>query len=188
MKLINRYSKAALLLMMAAVVGCHGYVDPATLPPQPEPGPTPTPDVQGELTLEASTNSILADGTSAVSFSVFCNESEEPGDDNGPEEVLPVGTMRIFANKTTLAADGTDYVDFTILYGTEEGNVDISEGPTTRLVYTFNGQETKMVMVFTVLAQQLLVAILSRLRLIAVAIVFRRTRLWLLPKIAMLRV
>ena len=144
MKLINRYSKAALLLMMAAVVGCHGYVDPATLPPQPEPGPTPTPDVQGELTLEASTNSILADGTSAVSFSVFCNESEEPGDDNGTEEVLPVGTMRIFANKTTLAADGTDYVDFTILYGTEEGNVDISEGPTTRLVYTFNGQETKM--------------------------------------------
>lgn len=144
MKVFNRYFRFVLLLVVMAVVGgCHGYVDPATLP-QEDPMPTPTPDDKGELTLEASTSTLVADGEAAVSFAVFCNENEGGEDVGGDDEVLPVGVMRIYADKTTLAADGTDYIDFTIIYGTENGNIDISEGPTTRLVYTFDGVETKM--------------------------------------------
>lgn len=145
MSFFNRYFKPAImLLVVVAVAACHGYVDPATLP-QPDPEPTPGPEVEGELTLVASSSSLVADGEEAVTFSVFCTEDEtQGGAGNEDDEILPVGVMRIYADKTTLAADGTDYVDFTIVYGTEEGNVDISEGPTTRLIYTFNGQETKM--------------------------------------------
>lgn len=128
-----------LLAVATIMAGCHGYVDPATLPQQPE---EPLPNEDGSLTLVASTNTIDADGEDAVTFSVFTTEAEE--DEPTTEEQLEVGTMRIYANKTTLNADGTDFIDFTIIYGTESGNLDISEGPTTRLVYTFNGQQTKL--------------------------------------------
>lgn len=132
------------MAVMTLMVGCHGYVDPATLPKEPEnPTDEPTPGDKVELELVASTTTIKADGNSTVTFSVFSNEEKE---DDAPttDEQLAEGTMRIYANKTTLKADGTDCIDFTILYGTEDGNLNISEGPTTRLVYRFNGEETKL--------------------------------------------
>ena len=96
MSFFNRYFKPAImLLVVVAVAACHGYVDPATLP-QPDPEPTPDPEVEGELTLVASSSSLVADGEEAVTFSVFCTEDEtQGGAGNEDDEILPVGVMRI---------------------------------------------------------------------------------------------
>lgn len=127
---------------VAIMTACHGYVDPATLP---KPEPKPENPTDGKLTLVADKSSV-AEGEE-VTFSVYFEGEEEntnPGGGEQPEQTLPVGTMHIYANKTSLDANGTDYVEFQILYGTEDGNLDISEGPTTRLIYTYNGTETKL--------------------------------------------
>lgn len=141
---MKRYFQLMVVALFALVVGgCHGYVDPATLPQeQPTPNPSPT---DGELTLVADKSAIVGDGEQMVTFSVYCSQSEDD-DTNEPvvDEQLPIGVIRIYADKTSVSADGTDYVQFTVLYGTDEGNLDISEGPTTRLVYTYNGEETQL--------------------------------------------
>lgn len=69
-----------------------------------------------------------------------------PGPDVGGDEYerVEAGVVRLFADKTTIAADGVDSVTFTIIYGGEDGNIDISKAGTTRLVYTFEGVETKL--------------------------------------------
>lgn len=138
----------ATAFVAVVLTACHGYVDPATLP-QPDPDPDPTPDDKAELVLEADKSSIVGDGEEAVTFRVLFSGDENNGGNGannggGTEEALPVGVMRIYADKTVINADGTDCVNITVLYGTEEGNIDISDGPTTRLVYTFNGQQTKL--------------------------------------------
>lgn len=74
---------------------------------------------------------------------------EKPAPDNGggneqEYEPVPAGEIRLFSDKTTIAADGTDKVTFTVIYGSESGNVNISDAGTTRLVYTLDGVETKM--------------------------------------------
>lgn len=140
---ISNFKQWVVMAVVAVATACHGYVDPATLP-KPEPKPeTPT---DGKLTLVADKSSVKVG--EQVTFGAYFKGEEPtptpdptPGDDQQP---LPVGVVHIYADKTTLNADGTDYVEFKVLYGTEEGNLDISTGPTTRLVYTYNGIETKL--------------------------------------------
>lgn len=69
-----------------------------------------------------------------------------PGPDGGEDEYerVEAGVVRLFADKTTIAADGTDSVTFTVIYGGEDGNIDISEAGTTRLIYAFEGEEKKL--------------------------------------------
>lgn len=74
------------------------------------------------------------------------DEPQQGGQQGGADEYerVPEGVVRLFADKTTIKADGSEKVTFAVIYGTEEGNLDISEAGTTRLVYTFEGAETKM--------------------------------------------
>lgn len=73
-------------------------------------------------------------------------EEEQPGGNNQDNnyERVEVGTIRLFADKTSIADNGSESVRFTVIYGSEDGNVDISTAGTTRLVYTFEGEEVKM--------------------------------------------
>ncbi len=56
-----------------------------------------------------------------------------------PDEV-PEGTLRIFADKTTIDADGNDQVTFTVMFGSE----DVSNAKTLQIIRTFNGEEKYM--------------------------------------------
>lgn len=89
---------------MSLGVGCHGYLDPATIQPEQP------------------------------------NDSENPSQ----EEVIPVGELRLSADKSTLKADGSDKVTFRVLFGTEEGNKDVSTAKTMYLIRTLDGVEEQM--------------------------------------------
>lgn len=66
-----------------------------------------------------------------------------PGGDEDYERVEE-GAVRLYADKTNIADDGVESVKFTVIYGGEDGNIDITEAGTTRLVYTFGGEEVKL--------------------------------------------
>ncbi len=53
---------------------------------------------------------------------------------------VPEGTLRIFADKTELAADGNDEIVFTVMFGSR----DVSNEKTLKLVRTFDGKESLM--------------------------------------------
>lgn len=70
---------------------------------------------------------------------------EEPTPTPKPDpEELPVGELRIYADKTSITADGNDAVTFTVLYGTAEGNKDVSEAKTMNLIHNYNGVEKEL--------------------------------------------
>jgi hypothetical protein len=62
---------------------------------------------------------------------------EEPTD---PKTEVPDGVLRIFADKGEIAADGSDLVTFTVMFGKE----DVSEAKTLQLVRTYEGKDTYM--------------------------------------------
>ena len=76
----------------------------------------------------------------------FIIPEPEQGGNNAEDDYEPVeaGTIKLFADKSVISDDGTESVRFTVIYGSEDGNMDISEAGTTRLVYSFEGTETKM--------------------------------------------
>lgn len=49
---------------------------------------------------------------------------------------VPEGVLRLFADKTSVVADGVDIVTFKVMYGSEE----VSNGRTMTLIRTFNGE------------------------------------------------
>ncbi len=57
-----------------------------------------------------------------------------------PEAEVPEGVLRIFADKTTISADGDDEVTFTVKFGSE----DVSNDETLQLVRIFDGSEKLM--------------------------------------------
>ena len=65
------------------------------------------------------------------------DELPEPTD---PKTEVPDGTLRIFADKTEIMADGNDLVTFTVMFGKE----DVSEGKTLQLIRTYEGKDTYM--------------------------------------------
>lgn len=64
-------------------------------------------------------------------------EIPEPTD---PKTEVPEGTLRIFADKREIAADGNDLVTFTVMFGQE----DVSEAKTLQLIRTYEGKDTYM--------------------------------------------
>lgn len=56
------------------------------------------------------------------------------------DEQVPEGVLRIFADKTTISADGNDVVTFTVMFGSE----DVSQARTLQLVRSADGVEKLM--------------------------------------------
>lgn len=68
-------------------------------------------------------------------------QSDEPEPEpTDPKTEVPDGVLRIFADKTAIAADGTDQVTFTVMFGKE----DVSEAKTLQLIRTYEGKDTYM--------------------------------------------
>ena len=65
-------------------------------------------------------------------------EDETPQED--PKTQVPEGVLRIFADKTEIAADGNEEVTFTVMFGSE----DVSNAKTLQLVRKFNGEQKYM--------------------------------------------
>ena len=76
----------------------------------------------------------------AVVFTVF--SCGEPADPVVPEqeEAVPEGTLRIFADKTEISADGADCVTFKVMFGSE----DVSSKKTMHLVKEYDGRKEDM--------------------------------------------
>ncbi len=72
----------------------------------------------------------------ALSFA-SCGGTVDP--DGGSDQV-PEGVLRIFADKTTIAADGSEEVTFTVMFGSE----DVSNAKTCQIIRTFEGEEKYM--------------------------------------------
>lgn len=62
------------------------------------------------------------------------------GGPDGQDEVVPEGVLRIFADKTSLAADGVDYVTFKVMFGSKN----VSSEKTMKIVYTIGDKEVEM--------------------------------------------
>lgn len=68
-------------------------------------------------------------------------ESQQPDTPAGnPMEEVPEGVLRIFADKTEIAADGNDMVTFTVMFGKE----DVSSAQTLVLIREYDGEEKRM--------------------------------------------
>lgn len=57
-----------------------------------------------------------------------------------PTKDVPEGVLRIFADKTSITADGADEVTFTVMYGSE----DVSNARTLQLIRIYDGAEKYM--------------------------------------------
>lgn len=57
-----------------------------------------------------------------------------------PMKEVPEGTLRIFADKTEISADGNEEVTFTVMFGSQ----DVSTAKTLQLVREFNGEQKYM--------------------------------------------
>mgnify|MGYP006316729497 FL=1 len=79
----------------------------------------------------------------ALLFSVFgilsCGGTIDDGGADGPDEV-PEGVLRIFADKTSIDADGNDEVTFTVMFGSK----DVSNEKTLQLVRKYGSEEKYM--------------------------------------------
>ncbi len=67
-----------------------------------------------------------------------------PGPEQPKDPVIPVGELYLTADKTTISANGSDLVTFKVLFGTEEGNKDVSTAKTMYLIRTLEGVEEQM--------------------------------------------
>ena len=81
----------------------------------------------------------------ALGFAVLasCSGTVDPEQDTekgNPMEQVPEGVLRIFADKTTIAADGSEEVTFTVMFGSE----DVSNAKTLQLIREFNGEQKYM--------------------------------------------
>ena len=87
----------------------------------------------------------LAAGFSALAlFACSGTIDPEAGKEETPQgdpmKEVPDGTLRIFADKTVIAADGNEEVTFTVMFGSE----DVSNAKTLQLVREFNGEQKYM--------------------------------------------
>lgn len=77
----------------------------------------------------------LATVLSLVMCAVSCTDPS-----GGKDEVVPEGVLRIFADKTSIAADGVDCITFRVMFGSK----DVSNEKTMKIVYTVAGKEVQM--------------------------------------------
>jgi len=67
-------------------------------------------------------------------------EADKPDDTSDPIKEVPEGVLRIFADKTSILADGNDEVTFTVMFGSQ----DVSTAKTLQLIREFDGEEKYM--------------------------------------------
>lgn len=85
-------------------------------------------------------NIFLAMGFSVLASCSGTVDPEQDTDKGNPMEQVPEGVLRIFADKTTIAADGSEEVTFTVMFGSE----DVSNAKTLQLIREFNGDQKYM--------------------------------------------
>lgn len=76
----------------------------------------------------------------AVMFTAFTALSCSGTIDDGSEDVVPEGVLRIFADKTSIIADGNDDVTFRVMFGSKE----VSNEKTLQIIRIFDGEEKYM--------------------------------------------
>ncbi len=76
----------------------------------------------------------------AFAFFSCHGQSDDPIDNGDPKTEVPNGVLRVFADRTTIVADGSDMVTFTVMFGSE----DVSTARTLQLVRTIDGNEKVM--------------------------------------------
>lgn len=69
-----------------------------------------------------------------------CSGTVDPESGKGNEDAVPEGVLRIFADKTSISADGNEEVTFTVMFGSE----DVSTARTLQLIREFDGEEKYM--------------------------------------------
>ena len=85
-------------------------------------------------------NIFLAMGFAVLASCSGTVDPEQDTDKGNPMEQVPEGVLRIFADKTTIAADGSEEVTFTVMFGSE----DVSNAKTLQLIREFNGDQKYM--------------------------------------------
>ena len=84
---------------------------------------------------------MAASVASLVLLGACHGQPDEPTPDTtDPKTEVPDGVLRIFADKTEIAADGADMVTFTVMFGKE----DVSSARTLQLVRSVEGKDTYM--------------------------------------------
>lgn len=84
---------------------------------------------------------MAASVASLVLLGACHGQPDEPTPDTtDPKTEVPDGVLRIFADKTEIAADGADMVTFTVMFGKE----DVSAARTLQLVRSVEGKDTYM--------------------------------------------
>ena len=68
------------------------------------------------------------------------DQNDGPQNTTDPKDEVPEGVLRIFADKTSISADGNDEVTFTVMFGSE----DVSNARTLQLVREFEGEQKYM--------------------------------------------
>lgn len=76
----------------------------------------------------------------AISLAALSCSGNIDTDDDAGEFGVPEGVLRIFADKGEIAADGTDKVTFTVVYGSS----DVSQMPSTKIRVERNGIVTEL--------------------------------------------
>lgn len=76
----------------------------------------------------------------AVLFTAFASLSCSGTLDDGSDDVVPEGVLRIFADKTSVMADGNDAVTFKVMFGSE----DVSNQKTLQIIRIYDGEEKYM--------------------------------------------
>lgn len=76
---------------------------------------------------------------SSCSGTVDPDAQNPDGPGGNPMEEVPEGVLRIFADRTEIAADGNETVTFTVMFGKE----DVSTAPTLMLIREFEGVEKR---------------------------------------------
>ena len=66
----------------------------------------------------------------AVLFTAFATLSCSGTLDDGSDDAVPEGVLRIFADKTSVTADGNDAVTFKVMFGSE----DVSNQKTLQII------------------------------------------------------
>lgn len=77
---------------------------------------------------------------SSCSGTVDPDAQNPDGPGGNPMEEVPEGVLRIFADRTEIAADGNQTVTFTVMFGKE----DVSTAPTLQIIREYDGQEKYM--------------------------------------------
>lgn len=71
---------------------------------------------------------------SVIFSAISCTEPDKQ------DELVPEGVLKIFADKTSIAADGVDCVTFRVMFGSK----DVSNEKTMKIVYTVSGKNAEM--------------------------------------------